>query len=282
MTDPLRFFDDVVEVGARVSAASRVLLFLSFEGAVAMPAGRGTPFHVPLATRLLLHVLADNPRVSVVMISGQSAADLRGQLGLRSLTYAGSNGLEISGPGLEFLEPAAAQRRYVLENVAREIASQLQHMPGVGVEFHGLAASVDFLQAPAGFGSQVREVVDHALRPVSSLLRLAERNYVCEIRPSVDWHRGAAVAVVREAVGDRQALAFYIGCDGSDEDAFCKLPEGITIRVGHSSGTRARYRVADCAEVRQVLLSTMLRSGCDETPRPPVAGRAGRYQGPKV
>lgn len=253
MTDPLRFFDDLAEVGARVSAASRVLLFLSFEGALVTPAGRGAAVRVPLATRLILHLLADNPRISVVVISGRSAADLRGQLGLRGLTYAGSNGLEISGPGLEFLEPAAAQRRYVLENVAREIAAQLQHVPGVGVEFHGLAASVNFLQAPAGFGWRVRQIVDHALRPVSSLLRLAERNYVCEIRPSVDWHRGAAVALVREALGDRRALAFYIGCDGSDEDAFSELPEGITIRVGHSTQTRAGYGVADSGEVRRVL-----------------------------
>ncbi len=253
MTDPIRFFDDLAEVGARVSAASRVLLFLSFEGALVTPAGRGAPPRVPLATRLLLHLLADNPRVSVVVISGRSAADLRGQLGLHGLTYAGNNGLEIRGPGLQFLEPAAAARRCALENVAREIASQLQHLPGVGVELHGLAASVNFLQAPAGFGLQVRQIVDQALRPVAGLLLLAERNYVCEIRPSVDWHRGATVALVREALGGPRTLAFYIGCDDSDQEAFSELPEGITVRVGQSTETRARYGVADCGEVRQVL-----------------------------
>ena len=45
----------------------------------------------------------------------------------------------------------------------------------------------------------------------------------------------------------------YVGDDGSDEDAFVTLQEGITVKVGPADNTRARYALKDSAVVLTLL-----------------------------
>ena len=50
-----------------------------------------------------------------------------------------------------------------------------------------------------------------------------------------------------------RAMPVYIGDDRMDEPAFAALNCGITVRVGRSCRTHARYRLSSVEQVRQFL-----------------------------
>jgi len=50
-----------------------------------------------------------------------------------------------------------------------------------------------------------------------------------------------------------EVLSIYFGDDTTDEDAFRVLPDAITVKVGGSRATHARYRLPDPAAVHQFL-----------------------------
>jgi trehalose 6-phosphate synthase/phosphatase len=74
---------------------------------------------------------------------------------------------------------------------------------------------------------------------------------VVEVRPA--WaHKGAVVAWLDAADGPAD-FRLGIGDDRTDEDLFEHLPaEAWTVRVGQGP-SRARYRLADTAAVREFL-----------------------------
>ena len=75
---------------------------------------------------------------------------------------------------------------------------------------------------------------------------------VIEIRPT-DANKGRTVCALLAAYAPG-ALPVYIGDDRTDEDAFaCLPPESITIRVGASVPSRARFRLAAPADVYSFL-----------------------------
>ena len=51
----------------------------------------------------------------VAIVSGRERSDLQARVGIPGLVYAGNHGLEISGPGLVFVEPMAIGDRDSLE-----------------------------------------------------------------------------------------------------------------------------------------------------------------------
>ena len=74
-----------------------------------------------------------------------------------------------------------------------------------------------------------------------------------EIRPRVDWDKGAAVRWIRERMGMPNALSVYIGDDRTDEDAFAAIKDGITIKVGEPTETAAGYYLPSPTEVERFL-----------------------------
>ncbi|MGH7451424.1 MAG: trehalose-phosphatase, partial [bacterium] len=96
-------------------------------------------------------------------------------------------------------------------------------------------------------------VVRAAVTPRHRQWQLAAGKMVYEIKPRVDWHKGAALHWIKDRVGQPKALAIYLGDDFTDEDAFAALPDGITVKVGHAEETLAKFHVANPAEVQQFL-----------------------------
>lgn len=76
---------------------------------------------------------------------------------------------------------------------------------------------------------------------------------VLEVKPQIDWHKGYAIKWIAKEILPSPSLPIYIGDDVTDEDAFAAIPEGITIRVGESAGTRAQFLLPDVHAVGQFL-----------------------------
>jgi trehalose 6-phosphate phosphatase len=251
MTQPL--FDHLPQIASSVRAASHVFLSLDFDGTLAPINIDPGVASMPLESRRALKTLEAGDRSSVAIISGRALPDLRERVRMEEIIYAGNHGLEIVGPGLHFIEPTAASRVEGLEELARHLQVRLRHIPGVEVESKVLTASIHFRRASQSSLDEVHRTIQSALAPVGSLFQVTQGLKVFEIRPRVNWHKGLAVRWIREALGRSDALALYMGDDLTDEDAFRALPDGITISVGRTNGTCARYYIETQESVQDFL-----------------------------
>jgi trehalose 6-phosphate phosphatase len=229
------------ELALLLRAAPKILLFLDFDGTLAPIVEYPSSALLPSGTRQALARLASNPRFTLAIISGRALADLRLRVGLEDLIYAGNHGLEISGPGLEFIEPTAAERLKALGELSRHLRVRLTDIPGVEVENKILSASVHFRRAPAGDLPEIRQAVDDAVVFEDNPFHITQGRKVLEIRPRVGWDKGRAVHWIQQASGLQDALPLYIGDDVTDEDAFLALPHGITVSVGKARETSAQH-----------------------------------------
>jgi trehalose 6-phosphate phosphatase len=251
MIQPL--FDHLSGIAATVAAARHLLLFLDFDGTLSPIVEEPERAQLPLDTRNTLRTLASREGVSLAIISGRPIYDLRERVGLKNLIYAGNHGLEISGPGMHFIEPAAAQRIKALGELSRHLRTRLRHIPGAGVEYKVLSASVHFRKAPPDREEEIGERVQTAVGSLGNLFEVTMGLKVFEIRPKVNWNKGMAVRWIKQATTP-DALPIYIGDDTTDEDAFAALPEGITISAGRAEKTSARYSLAGPDAVQRFLV----------------------------
>lgn len=239
MAQPL--FDHLPQIASSIRDAPYVFLSLDFDGTLAPITVNPGAATMPVESRRALRAMEAGERSSVAIISGRALPDLRERVRMEEIIYAGNHGLEITGPGLHFVEPNAARRVEALEELSRHLQVRLRHIPGVEVESKVLSASIHFRSASESRLGEVHKTVLDALTPIVSLFQVTQGLQVFEIRPRVNWHKGLAIRWIRDALGRRDALVVYIGDDLTDEDAFRALPDGITISVGRRNGTCARY-----------------------------------------
>jgi trehalose 6-phosphate phosphatase len=251
MSVPL--FDALDEVAARVRAAPHVLLCCDFDGALAPVYDNPAAATLSAEVRPLLAALATSGRVTVTVVSGRTAADLRGRADLANVIVAGNHGLEIAGPGWEHVDPAVAETRPAVAHLAAALAKPLEDVPGAVVEEKGLSVSVHFRRVAPEIQEAVRSAVHGVLSNSSHPFVLTTGRLVYDLRPRVYWDKGALVKWVAGRVGHADALAVFLGGDPTDEEAFQALPDGVTVRVGCGPETAARYHVEGPDGVRKFL-----------------------------
>lgn len=259
----------ISDLGSVLRAAPHVFLFLDFDGTLAPIVDDPDKARMPQETKQLLSRFARDSKFTLAIISGRELSDLRARVGLKNVIYAGNHGLEIHGPGIQFVEPVAAGRLKALGELSRHLRSRLRSISGVKVENKVFSASVHFRAAPPSRIPEVRDAVDAAVIFDGHPFRVTEGRKVYEIRPSVAWDKGAAVRWIQKTAGRQAALPVYIGDDSSDEDAFQALDGGVTIGVGQRAETAATYFLERQEQVAGLLSwllelesSTQNRSSC--------------------
>ena len=253
----------LAEIRERVRQAGAISLFLDFDGTLAPIVNAPGDARLAPEVRKNLAALADRDDTLVAIVSGRALADLRPRVGIASAIYAGNHGLEISGPELggkpvSFVEPCALARLEPLRRICDNLTAALAHIPGARVENKVLTASVHYRQAAAGETAHITEIVQRELARASALsklnhFRVNHGKMVLEIVPRTGWQKGAAVGWINARLAMPGARSIYIGDDRTDEDAFARMTDEITIRVGRSAGTSARYFVKDPARVHAFL-----------------------------
>src|SRR5258708_34432138 len=107
-----------------------------------------------------------------------------------NLIYAGNHGLEISGPGVYFIQPDAAKRVQALSELSVELENRLQNIPGVQVENKVLTASVHYRRAPADKLREIHQLTNLAGPGSGGLFQIPSGLEAFEVRPPVNWHKG--------------------------------------------------------------------------------------------
>jgi len=246
--------EGLTEIGARVYAAKRIAVLLDFDGTLAEIAATPELAQLEPGMRAALLSLRNEHDVVVAIVSGRALEDVRERVGISELIYAGCHGLEIRGPGLDFVEPQAQRAVPALKHLAEQLALRLRHVAGVLVEDKVLGISVHFRQVAAQDRQEVAMAVQTLAGRSDWKFRVRRGREVWEISPTVDWDKGRAVRWILARAAGREALPIFIGDDVTDEDAFIALPEGITVNVGHAAGSSAAWSVAGPEEVGTFLL----------------------------
>src|ERR1700722_7481784 len=124
----------------------------------------------------------------------------------------------------------------------------------------GLSFAVHYRGAAPQVASAARACLLEMVRPLRQWLKVFEGSMVWEVLPNEIPGKGAATLDLLRKL-PRGTPAIYIGDDGTDESAFRELNDQITIRVGFSPESQAKYYVRSPAEVLAFLsrLETQLK-----------------------
>ncbi len=237
-------------VDTRLRAAERLLLMLDFDGTLAPIVPQPADARIPADTMGTLRALARCPRVTMAIVSGRSAADVRSLAGLADAHYFGSHGRERIRPNSSAVE-VDDRGKSGIAGICRRLALDLADVTGFQVENKGLSAAAHYRNVDPRHHERIAESV---LRAVGSDpgLRASRGKMVFDITPVDGIDKGVAATALLHEIG---GLALYFGDDTTDESAFGALPEeGITVFVGPiGSQSRARFRVANPLEVGMAL-----------------------------
>lgn len=184
-------------------------------------------------------------RVLVAVVTGRGLADVRALVGLPQLYYAASHGFEIAGPGLSFVpDPALRSTFEALWPRAQRLVAPFE---GALAEHKGFSISIHYRLVAPDRVPALEAAVD-GLLVGHPQLRKGRGKKVLELRPALDWHKGAAVRWLCEhAAGPRPPVPLYIGDDRTDEDALAAVrDDGVGIFVGRPAWpSAARFSLAD-------------------------------------
>lgn len=244
-------WDHQEALGRTLSTAPRWLILSDFDGTLNELFLHPDDSRLPDPIRALLTGLA--LRASIGIITGRGLHDIVPRVGEAGWAYAGNHGLEIRGPGLEYMDPVAILGVDLLRSVTDAISRDVEGVPGVLIENKRLTASIHFRQVPGEWHPRVRGAVGDALGPHSAHFELFSGHAVLEIRPKAVGNKGTAARWLVERLGGPDIPVIFMGDDRTDEDAFRALPGAITVKVGPPAGTAARYFVDSPREVERFL-----------------------------
>src|ERR1051326_3369603 len=241
---PKYLFNCLDEVRRRLGGRDVIAVFLDLDGTLASITPTPKMTILKPEMRAALRTLVEQERYRVAIVSGRAMQDLKEVVKIPEITYVGNHGLEIDGPGLEFVHSEAIERAGLMTEICGKLKSRLRFVKGVIVEYKRLSLSVHYrLAAPPEVG-RIRTVVDDAISRFREELHITEGKKVLELRPAVSCAKKSSVKWILNQSGLDPAAAIYVGDDRTDEDAFAALPASVTINVGTEFGsTSARYFV---------------------------------------
>ncbi len=252
MTNPN--FPGMQDVGERIRRARHVLLGLDYDGTLTPIVEEPSTALLPAPMREAIEALTQRKDVAVALVSGRSLGDLQALVGMPGIIYAGNHGMEVSGPGISFIEPGAKAASQELHVLGQNLADKLLHIEGTMVEDKGLTLSIHHRRVAPVDGEEVWHAVCDAVAPYGERFHVTLGNKVYEVRPLLLWNKGSALGWIKGQIGTPDTLTIYIGDDTTDEDAFRALgQDAVTIRVGDNVQTAAQYLVPEPATVQVFL-----------------------------
>jgi trehalose-phosphatase len=218
-------------------------LFLDFDGTLVPIQDNPTRCVLSPNMKSQLEIIYQSGKVSIAILSGRTINDIKKRALFQGIYYGGNHGLEISGPDLRYVHPQAREGRRVINRVSRTIETEIAEIDGVFIERKKFGFSIHYRMATLEgrnltkqiFFRIISENMDH------EAFSVLEGKKVLEVVPNILWDKGKAVQYI---LGKQKSnyLPIYVGDDRTDETAFTALQtQGITIRVGRSNKTNAKY-----------------------------------------
>ena len=182
-------------------------------------------------------------------------SDIQRKVPIKGIYHAGSHGLEISGPNMQYVHLKALAARTIIDKVRMSVKKEFANIEGILIEKKKFSFTLHYRMANKTDGAFVRKTFYKIISENTGKQGIAilKGKKVLELAPNVSWDKGqAALMIIRQL--EKTCLPIYIGDDVTDETAFNALSEsGITIRVGFSNKTAAQYFIRDQREILRFL-----------------------------
>ncbi len=239
---PLRYDADTENL---YRTASHIFLALDYDGTL-VPLASSPAEAQPSGELLsLLALLAEDPLLTVVVVSGRQLSDLCSLLPIPGLAYIGTHGAELrTADGTVRTLIPTGMLTMTMARLRRELAPLLTHVPGLILEDKRFALALHYRGARPeveewAIGQLVTAVQE--CRRQGMALEVLHGKKVSEVRP-IGLTKGNALRTLLVGLPPR-TLPIYIGDDQTDEDAFQLLDRhGLTILVAdHPRLTAAHY-----------------------------------------
>jgi trehalose 6-phosphate phosphatase len=233
----------LVEALDAAVASQRLLVASDFDGTLA------PIVNDPAAARALpdaadaLVALADQPSVSVALISGRALATLRELSAMpSSVALVGSHGAEFDTGFANDVDEA------LLRRIVDELTAIADGRPGVAVETKLASVALHVRNASDSDGEAALAEAREAARSWDAEITAGKK--VLEFAV-VSTDKGEAVDILRDRA-DATAVVFF-GDDVTDEKAFARMRDGdVGVKVGQGE-TLARYRIDSPDDVASAL-----------------------------
>jgi trehalose 6-phosphate phosphatase len=217
-------------------------ILLDIDGTLAPIVDNAADAQVPQSTRQLLKAVANRYGL-VACVSGRRASEARAMVGVGTISYLGSHGVELLRAGWTKAILDAGVEDWVrrIREFGREADTADTRKLRVRLEDKG--SIVAFHWRGAADQEAARAAVDAiADRAIEVGLRTHWGRKVLEVRPPVRMDKGAGIRNFLEAAGQGIDAALYVGDDSTDLDAFRALSELVDegrlvrgVRVGVAS-----------------------------------------------
>ena len=246
-------------VAARIREAEHILLLIDYDGTLTPIVKRPELAHLSPGVKECLRELAGNPRLTVAIISGRALEDLQERVGVKDITYVGNHGLEIEGPGVSFVNPAARQAVPLLYSLWQDIDKAITDIDGARIDNKGLTLSVHYRLVDEPQLDEVTHIFNETVKTAlaAGQIKITPSKKAYDIRPAVDWDKGKAIELISQKVtGYVKPLMLSLGDDITDYDGFHIVDKngGISIFVGApSTKPPAQYFLYSPKEVYQFL-----------------------------
>ena len=228
-------------------------IFLDYDGTLTPIVAR--PQLATLSDRMRLTVRRLAAVVPVTIVSGRDIDVVTRLVGIDGLGFVGSHGLDITGPsGSGLRKEVARQFQMELDAVEAELRRRVGVIAGAVVERKRCSISTHVrLVAPDDRRRVEAEV--NRLRDAHPALRREGGKMLYELRPDVEWDKGAAVGWLLEEMGLELSAALFVGDDLTDETVFRELAGcGVGIVVAETERpTDACLRLSGPGEVQTLL-----------------------------
>ena len=199
----------------------------------------------------LLRALCEDPRNTVVIISGRERHTLAEWFVDLNLHFIASHGLWIRHPGQDWVITATLDNEWK-ESIRRIMELYTDRIPGSLIEEKDYSLAWHYRQCNPDMIAVKLNEVRETLRSIleAKTLGLQEGNKVLEVKDQrVNKGFGAAAFIQNQDYD----FIFAVGDDHTDEDLFAALPAGaITVKIGLEN-TYATYFLKSWQAMRNVL-----------------------------
>lgn len=240
--------------------AGHPVVFLDYDGTLSPIVDDPADATMPDDVRQSVERLA--AMVPVAIVSGRDLRDVRARADVAGTWVAGSHGFEIDNPEGHTVstgrDEAFSAYLPALDSAESVLRQQLTLIDGVIVERKRFAIAVHFRMADESAVEPIEQAVER-LRQRSDALRVTGGKKIFELRPNVDWDKGAALEVLLgiEGLAGTDAVPLYLGDDLTDEDGFRAVHAhggiAVAVRGEEDRPTIADYALGDVGEVAQFL-----------------------------
>jgi trehalose 6-phosphate phosphatase len=266
----------LAEIDAILQRPGALLLASDFDGTLSPLIDR--PSEAKLnssALKAVQQALACH-RVKFAVITGRALTDIRMRFPAAAI-FAGNHGLEITGGGFHFEHEGAKRLRPMIAEACEALESASAPWPAAWVEDKGLTATLHFRKVKTAWRETLLFAARRTLSAFGPKIAMRAGRDALEIRPRVAWDKGAALDYIYGEAGPFDSC-ICLGDDRTDESMFRAECCDVSVRVGPSRITAARFCVSEPADVVQLL--SHIVATCGAEPRPMGHGFAAPAHSP--